>query len=102
MGIEPTMPLLAQSIIGFEDRGRHQSGTRFRARYHTASEVRQASSIHEHARAAACRHAEVSQTERTSSRVGGCASCFLELGDGLRFAARIHEALIDGGHCGVD
>lgn len=24
------MPLLAQSIIGFEDRGRHQSGTRFR------------------------------------------------------------------------
>lgn len=30
MGIEPTMPLLAQSIIGFEDRGRHQSGTRFR------------------------------------------------------------------------
>lgn len=29
MGIEPTMPLLAQSIIGFEDRGRHQSGTRF-------------------------------------------------------------------------
>lgn len=32
MGIEPTMPLLAQSIIGFEDRGRHQSGTRFRRR----------------------------------------------------------------------
>lgn len=31
MGIEPTMPLLAQSIIGFEDRGRHQSGTRFQA-----------------------------------------------------------------------
>ncbi len=30
MGIEPTMPLLAQSIIGFEDRGRHQSGARFR------------------------------------------------------------------------
>ena len=30
MGIEPTMPLLSQSIIGFEDRGRHQSGTRFR------------------------------------------------------------------------
>ena len=29
MGIEPTMPLLAQSFIGFEDRGRHQSGTRF-------------------------------------------------------------------------
>ena len=29
MGIEPTMPLLSQSIIGFEDRGRHQSGTRF-------------------------------------------------------------------------
>ena len=35
MGIEPTMPLLAQSIIGFEDRGRHQSGTRFHGRYHT-------------------------------------------------------------------
>ena len=35
MGIEPTMPLLAQSIIGFEDRGRHQSGTRFRAQNHT-------------------------------------------------------------------
>ena len=34
MGIEPTMPLLAQSIIGFEDRGRHQSSTRFHARYH--------------------------------------------------------------------
>ncbi len=32
MGIEPTMPLLAQSIIGFEDRGRHQSGTRFHRR----------------------------------------------------------------------
>jgi hypothetical protein len=30
MGIEPTKPLLAQSFIGFEDRGRHQSGTRFR------------------------------------------------------------------------
>jgi hypothetical protein len=29
MGIEPTKPLLAQSFIGFEDRGRHQSGTRF-------------------------------------------------------------------------
>jgi hypothetical protein len=29
MGIEPTMPLLSQSIIGFEDRGRHQSGTHF-------------------------------------------------------------------------
>jgi len=26
--VEPNMPLLAQSIIGFEDRGRHQSGTR--------------------------------------------------------------------------
>ena len=35
MGIEPTMPLLAQSIIGFEDRGRHQSDARFRRRYHT-------------------------------------------------------------------
>ena len=35
MGIEPTKPLLAQSIIGFEDRGRHQSGTRFhRAKLH--------------------------------------------------------------------
>src|SRR5258706_5917528 len=35
MGIEPTMPLLAQSIIGFEDRGRHQSDARFHARiYH--------------------------------------------------------------------
>ena len=32
MGIEPTMPLLSQSIIGFEDRGRHQSGTRFHCR----------------------------------------------------------------------
>jgi hypothetical protein len=29
MGIEPTKPLLAQSFIGFEDRGRHQSDTRF-------------------------------------------------------------------------
>ena len=36
MGIEPTMPLLAQSIIGFEDRGRHQSDARFRPRYHMA------------------------------------------------------------------
>ncbi len=35
MGIEPTMPLLAQSIIGFEDRGRHQFGTRFRHRPYT-------------------------------------------------------------------
>jgi hypothetical protein len=32
MGIEPTKPLLSQSFIGFEDRGRHQSGTRFRGR----------------------------------------------------------------------
>jgi len=29
MGIEPTKPLLAQSFIGFEDRGRHQSDARF-------------------------------------------------------------------------
>jgi hypothetical protein len=29
MGIEPTMPLLSQSIIGFEDRGWHQSSTHF-------------------------------------------------------------------------
>jgi hypothetical protein len=29
MGIEPTVPPLARSTIGFEDRGRHQSGTRF-------------------------------------------------------------------------
>jgi hypothetical protein len=29
------MPLLAQSIIGFEDRGRHQSGTRFHQRGYT-------------------------------------------------------------------
>ena len=36
MGIEPTKPLLAQSFIGFEDRGRHQSDARFRPRYHTA------------------------------------------------------------------
>jgi hypothetical protein len=35
MGIEPTMPLLSQSIIGFEDRGRHQSGTRFHGRQYT-------------------------------------------------------------------
>ncbi len=35
MGIEPTMPLLSQSIIGFEDRGRHQSGTRFHPRTYT-------------------------------------------------------------------
>ncbi len=41
MGIEPTKPLLAQSFIGFEDRGRHQSGTHFRARYHTALGERQ-------------------------------------------------------------
>jgi hypothetical protein len=41
MGIEPTKPLLAQSFIGFEDRGRHQSGTRFQARYHTAFRDRQ-------------------------------------------------------------
>jgi len=32
MGIEPTKPLLAQSFIGFEDRGRHQSGTHFHTR----------------------------------------------------------------------
>lgn len=37
MGIEPTMPLLAQSIIGFEDRGRHQSGTRFQDGSYTES-----------------------------------------------------------------
>jgi PAS domain S-box-containing protein len=35
MGIEPTNPSLARRFIGFEDRGRHQSGTRFRVRsYH--------------------------------------------------------------------
>jgi hypothetical protein len=37
MGIEPTKPLLAQSFIGFEDRGRHQSGTRFHRRTYTES-----------------------------------------------------------------
>ncbi|MDB4959640.1 MAG: hypothetical protein JWO36_7209 [Myxococcales bacterium] len=35
MGIEPTMPLLSQSIIGFEDRGRHQSGTRIHCESYT-------------------------------------------------------------------
>jgi hypothetical protein len=35
MGIEPTKPLLAQSFIGFEDRGRHQSGTRFHSGNYT-------------------------------------------------------------------
>lgn len=39
MGIEPTMPLLAQSIIGFEDRGRHQID----ARFHPASYTETAS-----------------------------------------------------------
>jgi hypothetical protein len=39
MGIEPTMPLLAQSIIGFEDRGRHQSGTHFRGRTYMIGEL---------------------------------------------------------------
>ena len=28
-GIEPSDPSLARGSIGFEDRGRHQSGTRF-------------------------------------------------------------------------
>ena len=37
MGIEPTMPLLAQSIIGFEDRGRHQSDARFQSGNYTES-----------------------------------------------------------------
>jgi hypothetical protein len=41
MGIEPTKPLLAQSFIGFEDRGRHQSGTRFRRRSYTETRDRQ-------------------------------------------------------------
>ncbi len=35
MGIEPTKPLLAQSFIGFEDRGRHQSDARFHWRNYT-------------------------------------------------------------------
>jgi len=30
-GIEPSDPSLARGSIGFEDRGRHQSGTRFQA-----------------------------------------------------------------------
>lgn len=30
-GIEPSEPLLSQSSIGFEDRGRHQSDARFQA-----------------------------------------------------------------------
>jgi hypothetical protein len=53
MGIEPTMPLLAQSIIGFEDRGRHQSGTRFRGRsYHRTkrSTAKSESPVSVHAR----------------------------------------------------
>ncbi len=41
MGIEPTKPLLAQSFIGFEDRGRHQSDARFRTRYHMGFATRQ-------------------------------------------------------------
>ena len=35
MGIEPTNPSLARRFIGFEDRGRHQSGTRFRGGTYT-------------------------------------------------------------------
>jgi hypothetical protein len=42
MGIEPTKPLLAQSFIGFEDRGRHQSDAHFHAQNHTALDQRQA------------------------------------------------------------
>src|SRR5687767_1595584 len=42
MGIEPTVPPLARSTIGFEDRGWHQSSTRFRAQNHTAFRDRQA------------------------------------------------------------
>jgi hypothetical protein len=39
MGIEPTKPLLAQSFIGFEDRGWHQSNARFhRGNYTEISE----------------------------------------------------------------
>ena len=30
MGIEPTVPPLSRSTIGFEDRDQHQSGRRFR------------------------------------------------------------------------
>lgn len=41
MGIEPTVPLLAQSTIGFEDRAAHQSQMRFRPRYHTGFMERQ-------------------------------------------------------------
>src|SRR5882757_6962260 len=41
-GIEPSEPSLARGSIGFEDRGRHQSGTRFHAHSHTADEARQA------------------------------------------------------------
>ena len=41
MGIEPTNPSLARRFIGFEDRGRHQSGTRFHAESYTGSGDRQ-------------------------------------------------------------
>jgi hypothetical protein len=52
MGIEPTMPLLAQSIIGFEDRGRHQSGTRIHRGSYTEMAARPsgAGSRDDHAR----------------------------------------------------
>ncbi len=40
MGIEPTKPLLAQSFIGFEDRGRHQSDTRFHSGNYTSHACR--------------------------------------------------------------
>lgn len=36
MGIEPTVPLLAQSTIGFEDRAAHQLQVRFQPQNHTA------------------------------------------------------------------
>lgn len=35
MGIEPTVPPLSRSTIGFEDRDQHQSGTRFHWRTYT-------------------------------------------------------------------
>jgi hypothetical protein len=49
MGIEPTKPLLAQSFIGFEDRGRHQSGTRFHRGNYTENGST-ANSAHEQSR----------------------------------------------------
>jgi nitrite reductase (NADH) small subunit len=44
-GIEPANQTLARRFIGFEDRGRHQSSTRFHRQDHTTERPRQAGGL---------------------------------------------------------